>query len=128
MKVNGLGSFMAAQVVADLKNTPGNPFEDAHDWWTWAAPGPGSKRGLRRYFGDNGMPRNKDFLGALQIMIEEVTPLLPEEIGRLCAQDWQNVMCEFDKWKRAKHNEGRPKAYYRPNPRFPEGTNGSVSV
>jgi hypothetical protein len=38
------GSFMAAQVVADLKYTP--MLRRASDWHNWAASGPGSIRGL----------------------------------------------------------------------------------
>jgi hypothetical protein len=114
----GLGSFMAAQVVADLKNMD-CWVADAEDWWTWAAPGPGSKRGIRRYFGGSGMPASKDFLGALHIMIEEVRPHIdPNLAEEMCAQDWQNVCCELDKYWRTKANEGRPKAFYSPSPDF----------
>jgi hypothetical protein len=43
----GMGTFLSGQVIADLKNTKDNPLQDAEDWWTWCAPGPGSLRGLR---------------------------------------------------------------------------------
>jgi len=36
--VPGLASFMAAQVVADLKNTQDHPLQSAEDWYTFAAP------------------------------------------------------------------------------------------
>jgi hypothetical protein len=45
----GFASFMAAQVVADLKYV--SPLKHARDWATFAAPGPGSKRGLNRVLG-----------------------------------------------------------------------------
>jgi len=117
MECHGLGSFLAAQVVADLKNTPGHPLQKAPDWKTWAAEGPGSKRGLRRYFGVKGMPTN-GFLPNLWIMADEVRPRLPRYLRDICMQDWQNVMCEFDKYRRAKLGPGRPKARYSPNPDF----------
>lgn len=112
---NGLGSFMAAQVVADVKNTMDHPLHNAPDWWDWAAPGPGSLRGLRFYFGGK-LP--KDFLGSMDIMVEEVGDLLPDDFPVICMQDWQNVMCEMSKWWRTKYGNSRPKAYYRPNPSF----------
>src|SRR5262249_50552127 len=45
----GFGSFMAGQVIADLKYV--QPLRAAPDWSTWACPGPGSKRGLNRVLG-----------------------------------------------------------------------------
>ena len=36
--MRGFGSFMAAQVVADVKQVA--PLRNARDWWTFAAPGP----------------------------------------------------------------------------------------
>jgi len=114
---NGLGSFMAGQLIADLKNTPGHPLEEAPDWWSWACPGPGSKRGLARYFkGRDGEPT---FELGMEVMMDEVGALLPKHIGRIHAQDWQNVMCEMGKYWRTKDGRGRPKARYTPNPTFP---------
>lgn len=116
MRYNGLGSFMAAQVIADLKNTPGHPLAEAEDWGIWAAPGPGSLRGLRYFFGGS-LPHN--FLYSLDAMIEEVYPLVESEVkDRMCMQDWQNVMCEMSKYWRAKNGTGRPKSHYHPNPAF----------
>jgi hypothetical protein len=43
---DGLGSFIAAQVVADLKYI--EPLNKRFDWQTFAASGPGSRRGLNR--------------------------------------------------------------------------------
>lgn len=110
---DGLGAgFIAAQVVADLKNTP--LLEDAPDWWDWAAPGPGSRRGINRYFGlalQHHMT-DEEWLERLWIVRNEVIPMTGL---KLHAQDWQNVMCEFDKHQRAKRGEGRPRSLYRPD-------------
>ena len=112
---DGLGAgFIAAQVVADVKYTP--LLQDAPDWWTWAVPGPGSRRGINRYY---ELPLstklgNKEWLAHLHEMIEQVTPLLPDH-GPYHAQDWQNVMCEFDKWMRVRKGEGRPRSRYTPD-------------
>src|SRR5690606_16116142 len=40
--ISGIGSFLAAQVIADLKYTPVLAEENVPDWWEWCAPGPGS--------------------------------------------------------------------------------------
>lgn len=95
--VDGLGSFLAAQVVADLKNTPLHALRSARDWWAWAAPGPGSKRGLDRF--DGG--RKGAFLSRLQAAACAVAQHIPAEIANaMDMQDWQNCMCEFDKYLR----------------------------
>jgi hypothetical protein len=41
-----IGPFLAGQIIADLKHV--EPLRSASDWWTFAVPGPGSKRGLNR--------------------------------------------------------------------------------
>ena len=113
--IPGLGAgFLAAQVVADLKNVEKNPLYVASDWWKWAVPGPGSKRGINRYFGlPVDTPQNElVWRHRLEEMIEEVAPQICPLV--LHAQDWQNVMCEFDKYQRAKTGEGRPKRHYSP--------------
>ena len=46
---DGLAGFMAAQIVADMKHVA--PLNDAPDWWSFAASGPGSRRGLNRVLG-----------------------------------------------------------------------------
>jgi hypothetical protein len=52
--MRGFDSFMAGQVVADLKYVA--PLKHgARDWMTFAAPGPGSERGLNRVLGRPSM-------------------------------------------------------------------------
>jgi alpha-glutamyl/putrescinyl thymine pyrophosphorylase clade 1 len=112
--IPGLGAgFLAGQVVADLKNTRG-PLASAPDWWTWACAGPGSLRGLTRY---TGAPVTKaNFSTALNMVAgdceERIMPLA------LHAQDWQNVMCEMDKYWRTRDDGKRPRTLYTPETRF----------
>lgn len=94
--IKGLGSFLAAQVVADLKNTAGHPLEQAPDWATWAAHGPGSLAGLRAYFGKAVTPAT--FSGYLSLCWGDVRSSVPE----MHMQDFQNCMCEFSKYIRVK--------------------------
>ena len=94
--VKGLGSFLAAQVVADLKNTKGHPLEQAPDWATWAAHGPGSLAGLSAYFGKPVTPTT--FRAYLTLCWQDVRSSVPE----MHMQDFQNCMCEFSKYVRVK--------------------------
>lgn len=116
MTLEGMGSFMAGQVIADLKYAEGTPLYHAADWDTWATPGPGSKRGLNRVY-DRPVraPWRKDeFLPTLQ---ELRKALLVELAARgfkrtMHAQDVQNCLCEFDKYERVRLEEGRPRSRY----------------
>ena len=106
---DGLGSFMAGQVVADLKYSP--LLENAPDWWTWAPLGPGSIRGLNRLHGrplekslrqDQGL---KEMLVLQDIVEREINWKLP-------LHNLQNCLCETDKMIRVMNNEGRPRSTY----------------
>lgn len=111
--INGLGSFLSAQVVADLKNTPGHPLQSASDWWIWAAPGPGSLRGIRHLITHKPITESNFLMEMLQIR-EEVKPML-RDTTPICAQNFQNCLCEFDKWMRTYLGASKPKQLYRPS-------------
>jgi hypothetical protein len=105
---NGFGSFMTGQVIADMKYV--SPLREATDWWTFAASGPGSRRGLNRLLNRpiNAPWREQDWYAELL----EVRDRLSEHII-LHAQDMQNCFCEFDKMERVRLGEGTPKRRYR---------------
>lgn len=108
--LEGFSDFMAAQVVADLKNTSFHPLAHAEDWWTFVAMGPGSKRGMNWLIGepvDKAMTKVR-FEAFVEGYQKELDGLIP----RLCAQDFQNCLCEFDKYMRVKYNTGRSKRRY----------------
>lgn len=109
-EIEGLGSFLAAQVVADAKNTHGNPLKPAPDWQTWCAPGPGSLRGLTALRGRTITPGQ--FHKEIKLAWEEVQGLLPANLRDLHMQDFQNCLCEFSKYSKALNGEGRPRNGY----------------
>lgn len=116
MRYDGMGSFMAAQVIADIKYIP--PNTKKKDWHTFAASGPGSRRGLNRVMGylDEKPWREKAWHEILMVLRDAANPLICDALGiTLHAQDIQNCLCEFDKYERARLAQGRPKQLYTPN-------------
>ena len=113
--VDGFGTFLAAQVVADTKFTP--PLCDAPDWWTFVAPGPGSKRGLNVVVGrDPETPWSEvEWLATFRSLSTAIEPHLAELGLRLSSSDVQSGLCELSKWHLAK-TTGRipPTELYRP--------------
>ena len=97
-KGHGWGTFMAAQVVADLKHT--RHLLHAPDWRDWAASGPGSRRGLNIVCGREVEEpwREAEWLGKIQELKELVNRRWSYQ--HLCAQDVQNNLCEFSKYVR----------------------------
>ncbi len=106
----GMGSFMAAQVIADLKNTTGHELANAEDWPTWAAHGPGSLRGLSWFHGEKITPST--FMEALVSARQWVYNREAGLINHLCNQNLQNCFCEFDKYMRVDTGTGRSKRKY----------------
>jgi hypothetical protein len=117
--VHGIGSFMAGQIVADLRHT--KVLAGANDAFTWAPRGPGSTRGLRRLLGFAADQLNRpfneaDFLTLLRELFYWVgTRTGPRTVfqDRHCElMDLQNCLCEFDKYVRIRTGEGRARNRY----------------
>lgn len=106
---DGLGSFMAGQVIADLKFS--SLLKDAPDWDSWAPIGPGSKRGLNRYFGrplEKNIPQKQVAQELLMLQLE-----IKQRLGLdLAVHNVQNCCCEVDKYLRVKLGEGKPRSSY----------------
>lgn len=112
MRTKGLGSFLAAQILADVRNTR-HPLHQAGDIHTWCASGPGSRRGMNYYHQRHPetATTEKKFRQEILAAWEEVHPLLPRYLGGLHMQDFQNCFCEFSKYMRVKQG-GRAKNGY----------------
>jgi hypothetical protein len=120
LELDGLGSFLAGQVVADLAHLPlGKAWPDR---FTWAPVGPGSARGLNRLLGrplKRAVPQ-AEFDQLLPHVMEAFASDAPEIwIARgLSFQDAQN--CQGDKHERLLAKEGTVRARYAP-PRAQQG-------
>ena len=107
---DGLGSFMAGQVIADLKYV--DPvLEKASDWWSWAPLGPGSIRGLNRFAGRDYRKSLKQEKGLQELL--QLQQQIEERLGiKLPVHDVQNCCCEYDKMLRLKKGEGSVRSGY----------------
>lgn len=112
-KIHGIGSFIAGQIVADLRHVWPGMWEDRH---LWAPLGPGSRRGIAWLQGWNGidkLPRmsQEDFNDLMQDLMawasKNVSKIYEER--QLEAHDIQNVLCETDKYNRLTFGTGRAK-------------------
>ncbi len=108
----GFGSFMAGQVTADLRWAIKGDWADKD---TWAPMGPGSKRGMNRLHGRKVKQAlsQEQFLGELRALMNRCSGVMaPHLLLKLEAMDFQNCLCEFDKYERVLWGEGRPKQLY----------------
>lgn len=112
--LNGFGSFIAGQVVADLRHVMKGTWSDRN---RWAPRGPGSQRGMSWLTGWNGIDElskmnQGDFEVLLKALIIELSKSHVWPIVKakgLEAHDIQNCLCETDKFLRLKYGTGRGK-------------------
>ena len=113
LQFDGFASFMAGQVVADLKYI--YPLFASEDWWVWAPLGPGSIRGLNRYH-RRPLAYNLTQAQGLQelLLIQEM--IHTETQLKLPLHNVQNCFCEFDKYVRLKYDGGKVRSKYNGKP------------
>lgn len=113
-RYDGLGTFLAGQVVADLAFLPmGLGWLDRE---TWAPLGPGSRRGMNRLLGNSkdAPMAQREFERLLPLLIE-VLRIHVSDIWNdrgLVSMDVQNCLCEFDKYRRLTLGEGKVRSKY----------------
>lgn len=113
-QLDGLGSFLAGQMVADLAHlSVGSSWPDRA---TWAPLGPGSKRGMNRVM---GRPKEQAMSQAqFEIELRELMRALKPLIAgiwtdrNLWGGDVQSTLCEFDKFRRLILGEGQVRSNY----------------
>lgn len=109
-KFRGMGSFMAGQVVADVKYTPA--MRQAKDWDTFAVSGPGSRRGLNIVVGREVSAPWRE--AEWKIRLLELRGKVNEFISLnglgevLHAQDTQSTLCELSKMVRGYSRQKYP--------------------
>jgi hypothetical protein len=110
----GIGTFMAGQVVADMRHVHYEyPWADR---MTWAPQGPGSLRGVNRLIGqhlDYRLPKG-DWLDVVRRAMAAVARAEPAIAERLELMDIQNCLCEYDKFRRLTLGQGSVRARYVP--------------
>ena len=108
----GFSSFMAGQVVADLRWAMRGAWIDR---LKWAPVGPGSKKGVNFILGrpaKQNLPQ-EEFLEHLVRIVGECKKQLPTSItSRLEMMDWQNCMCEYRAFHQAIEGIKMPKRRY----------------
>lgn len=116
MKYPGMGSFIAGQVVADLRHVVRGTWADKD---SWAPQGPGSTRGLA--YALNVRPKEitkRAWQEAFSVYAtalrndRRLTKIFADR--KLEAHDLQNTLCEGSKWARVLDG-GRSKNRYKPS-------------
>lgn len=115
---DGMGGFMAYEVVCDLRYT--YMLRYATDRMTWCNPGPGCIRGLYRLAGETwpGKGDNAHSPPLPKDWTERMTGLLAESRRRLGPmppfemREVEHSLCEWDKYERVLWNDGKPKRHY----------------
>ena len=113
-QMQGFGSFMTAQVIADVKYHA--PLSEAPDWWTFAASGPGSRRGLNYVLGRSRESPwvEDDWRLELGRLRERLFPMFAgANMPKPHAQDVQNLLCEWNKYAAMAYEGRKLKQRYR---------------
>lgn len=105
----GFSTFISGQVIADMRWASEGTWEDKDDW---APVGPGSRRGINRFF---ERPKETSLRQSeFNKQFQEVCSFVRDnfEGQHLEAIDIQNCLCEFDKYERTLFENRRPKCKY----------------
>lgn len=117
MTFDGLGGFMAYEIVTDLRHT--YLLENAPDIMTWANPGPGCIRGLYRIAGieikNKSNATSPPPLPDVQARLQRLLRLSKTKLRGMPPLEMREVehsLCEYDKYSRALAGDGKLKRRY----------------
>jgi len=125
-KQEGLGPFLAYEIVTDLSHT--KLLDCAPDIMTWANPGPGARRGVARLLNPNAERRmtptgkmrvvKADAEKCQEIMRHLLEKSSDPQYWPLHYPQWEmreveHTLCEFDKFQRVRLGHGRPRQVFR---------------
>jgi len=107
-EINWIGPFLAYEMVSDIRHT--RLLNNAKDIMSWANPGGGAIRGLKRL----GLPHSPDeaAIESMQMLLAESASATGDHIPPMEMRDIEHQLCEFDKYCRVKRGEGRPRSLY----------------
>ena len=112
----GIAGFMSGQIIADLKNTFESRTYLASDWAEWSVWGPGSLRGSCYFAGDDLKTScsQAEWEERIEFVRKTIWLYLPSRVQRriVCNQNLQNCLCEYSKYMKIKHFNGRAKRRY----------------
>ena len=113
MELKGFGGsgFMTKEILQDALHT--KVFPTCTDTNTYCPVGPGAKRGLNRVLGFDKDAKLNNGLELMIKLFDDRVVFWPEEWVELELHDIQFQLCEFDKYERVKHGEGRPRSLYK---------------
>ncbi len=109
-----VGSFTAYEFVTDLRWT--YCLENSDDIYTWAAPGPGAVRGVNRLLGIkvNSSAGPDVYTNNMRELLRIAPDFIGDHVPPLEMRDIEHTLCEFDKYERARLNEGPMKSRFIP--------------
>lgn len=111
----GWGPFMTYEWTTDLTHT--RYLNQCRDRLTWANPGPGALRGLRRLRNplghlEPGAGYRKEAIEEMRRLLRLSKRYLPPGFPALELRDIEHSLCEVDKYLRVWWGEGKPRASY----------------
>lgn len=114
LEFEGIGPFIAYEIVCDLRFTP--LLDNASDRYSWANVGGGARRGLQRLGMDPTLQSMVRLWGIAPIRLpselKQHHPRLASAIPPFELREIEHSLCEFDKYERIRLEQGAPRMKY----------------
>lgn len=114
----GFGPFLGYEIVTDMRHT--RYLKNAPDIMTWANPGPGAMRGIKRLYGMAVDAHRSDFtygfyIEVMKFLLDMSANHTGDHVPAMEMRDIEHSLCEFDKYERVRLGQGRPRSKYTPS-------------